>query len=109
MFHDIQVFYVKKNTSSLSLPQVYQELIQNVPFACGRMYYGILVPENGCLCYRLAVEQLSRYENRDLNLELYIIKRGIYLSAIVRNYLQNIKEIENVFQSLRLEPGLDDK
>jgi len=46
MYHDIRVIYVKKNTSSLSLPQAYQELIKNVPFACDRMYYGILVPEN---------------------------------------------------------------
>ena len=108
MYHDIRVIYVKKNTSSLSLPQAYQELIKNVPFACDRMYYGILVPENGSLCYRLAVEQLTSYENRDLNQELHTIKRGIYLSAIVRNYLQDIKEIERVFHRLQLEPGLDD-
>ena len=108
MFHDIRVFYVKKNTTSLSLPQAYEQLIKNVPFAWDRMYYGILVRENGCLCYRLAVEQLTRNENRDLNLELHIIKRGVYLSAIVRNYLQNIMKIEHVFQQLLLEPGLDD-
>ena len=107
MYHDIQVFYVKKNTSSLSLSESYQELIKNVPYARDRMYYGILVRDNGCLCYRLAVEQLTRNENRDLNLQLHTIKRGIYLSSIVRNYLQDIMEIERVFQRLQLEPGLD--
>ena len=108
MYHDIRVFYVKKNTSSLSLPHVYNELIKNVPFARDRMYYGILVPENGCLCYRLGVEQLTRNENRDLNLELHVIKRGVYLSAIVRNYLQDVREIERTFQRLLLETDLDD-
>jgi len=107
MYHDIRVFYVKKNSSSLSLPEAYQELIQNVPFPGDRMYYGIIVRENGCLCYRLALEQLTRNESRDLNLEHHIIKRGTYLSSIVRNYLQDIMEIERVFQRLLLEPGLD--
>ncbi|HEV7424557.1 MAG TPA: transcriptional regulator [Candidatus Paceibacterota bacterium] len=107
MYHDIRVFYVKRNTSSMSLPEAYQELIKNVPFAWDRMYYGILVRENGCLCYRLAVEQLTRNENRDLNLDCHVIKRGVYLSCIVRNYLQDIMEIERVFQRLLLEPGLD--
>jgi hypothetical protein len=107
MYHDISVFYVKKNTSSLSLSEAYQELIKKVPFAKDRMYYGILVRESGCLCYRLAVEQLTRHEDKDLNLERHIIKRGIYLSSIVRNYLQDIMEIERVFQSMLLEPGLD--
>ncbi len=107
MYHDIRVFYVKKNTSSTSLPEVYQELIKNVPFAGDRMYYGILVRENGCLCYRLAVEQLTRNENRELNLERHIIKRGIYLSYIVRNYLQDIMKIEHAFQLLLSEPDLD--
>ena len=107
MYHDIRVFYVKKNTSSVSLPVAYQELIKNVPFARDRMYYGILIRENGCLCYRLAVEQLTRNENRDLNLELHIIKRGIYISSIVRNYLQDIMQIERAFQRLISEPGLD--
>ncbi len=107
MYHDIRVFYVKKNSSSLSLPQAYQELIKSVPFPGDRMYYGIIVRENGCLCYRLALEQLTRNESRDLNLEHHIIKRGTYLSSIVRNYLQDIMEIERVFQRLLLEPGLD--
>ena len=107
MYHDIRVYYVKKNTSSISLPEAYQELIKNIPFARERMYYGILVPRNGCLCYRLAVEQLTINENRDLNLALHIIKRGVYISSIVRNYLQDIMEIERVFQRLLSEPGLD--
>jgi hypothetical protein len=107
MYHDIQVFYVKKNTSSVSLPEAYQELIKNVPFARDRMYYGIIVRENGTLCYRLAVEQLTRNENIDLNMERHIIKRGVYLSSIVRDYLQDITEIERVFRRLLLEPGLD--
>src|SRR5579863_1684059 len=107
MYHDIRVFYVRKNTSSLSVPEAYQELIKNVPFVQDRMYYGIIVRENGSLRYRLAVEQLTRGENRDSNLELHIIKRGVYISSIVRNYLQDMMEIERVFQRLLLEPGLD--
>ena len=107
IYQDIRVFYVKKNSSSLSLPEAYQELIKNVPFPRDRMYYGIIVREKGCLCYRLAVEQLTHSEARDLNLELHIIKRGIYLSSIVRNNLQDIMEIERVFQRMLLEPGLD--
>jgi len=107
LYHDTRVFYVKKNTSSLSLPEAYQELIKNVPFARDRMYYGIVVRENGSLCYRLAVEQLIRNENRDVNLELHTIKRGIYLSSIVRDYLHDLMEIERVFQRLLLERGLD--
>ncbi|HEX3079103.1 MAG TPA: hypothetical protein VHQ04_01510 [Puia sp.] len=71
------------------------------------MHYGIVIRENGRLCYRLAVEQLTRIETRDSNLELHVIKRGIYLSSIVRNYLQDLMEIERVFQRLLLEPGLD--
>lgn len=81
---------------------------KNVPFAGDRMCYGIHVRENGCLRYRLALEQLNRNENRDLKLELHTIKRGVFLSAIVRNYLQDIMKIERVFQHLLLEPGLDD-
>ncbi len=96
MYHDIRVFYVKKNISSSDLPEAYQELIKNVPFARDIMY-------------RLAVEQLTRHENRELNLESHTIKRGIYRSAIVRNYLQDIMEIERVFQRLRLEPGVDNE
>ena len=52
------------------------------------------------------MEQLTRNENRDINLERYIIKRGIYLSSVVRNYLQDIMEIERAFQRLLLEPSL---
>jgi hypothetical protein len=107
MYHDIRVFYVKKNTSSTNLPEAYQELIKKVPFAGDGMHYGIVIRENGRLCYRLAVEQLTRIESRDSNLELHVIKRGIYLSSIVHNYLQDLMEIERVFQRLLLEPGLD--
>jgi hypothetical protein len=107
IYHDIRVLYVKKNTSSLSIPEAYDELIKNVPFAQHRMYYGIIVQENESVCFRLAVEQLTRNENRDLNLELYTIKRGVYVSSIVRNYLRDIMQIEHAFQRLLLEPGLD--
>ena len=107
MYHDIRVFYVKKNSSSISLPEEHQELIKKVPFARDGMHYGIVIRENGCRCYRLAVEQLTRMENRDSDLELHVIKRGTYLSSIVRNYLENLMEIERVFQRLLLEAGLD--
>jgi hypothetical protein len=107
LYHDIRVFYVKDKTHSLSLPEIYQDLIKNVPFARDRMYYGIVTDEQGCYRHRLAVEQLTRNEGRELNLELHIIRRGIYLSSIIRNYQQNVTEIERVFQRLRLEAGQD--
>ncbi len=106
LYHDIKVFYVKTNTVSRSIPEAYQELITHVPYARDRMYYGITVYENGCACYRLGVEQLTQNEGRELNLALHVIKRGVYLSAIVRNYLEDIVKIDRVFQHMMTQPIL---
>jgi hypothetical protein len=105
MYHDIRVFYVRTPAAYLSIPDAYQELIKTIPFAKDRMYYGIISYENGCGRYRLAVEQLTQHEGRELNLELHVIKRGVYLSSIVRNYLQDITEIERTFERLLSQTG----
>jgi hypothetical protein len=104
---DISVFYVKAKKFPEGIQKAFDTLHVKIPGSQDRVFYGISRPEVGEICYKAAVEELYPGEAEVFHLELLQIRKGIYLSEIVKEYMKNISEISQTFQRLLGHPDLD--
>ncbi len=57
--------------------------------------------------YRAAAEKLNNGEAGQLNLETITLKKGRYVSLLVKDFMKDISGIEKAFNQLLIYPGLD--
>ncbi|PWT71312.1 MAG: transcriptional regulator [Bacteroidetes bacterium] len=85
----------------------YDELTKVVPDAKSRKIFGLSRPEKGMITYKAAAEEKNPQEAKDLHLEEIIIKKGKYISSIIKDYMKNITAFGKTFQELLTTPNLD--
>jgi len=104
---DINVFYVTAKKFPEGIQEAFDNLHAKVPGSEGRVFYGLSRPEGGEIRYRAAAEELYPGEAEAFHLESLQIRKGDYLSEIVKEYMNNISEISHTFQRLLNQPNLD--
>jgi len=57
--------------------------------------------------YKAAAKELKSGEAETLGLETFIIKKGVYISELIIDFMSDIPSIGRTFQKLLAQPGLD--
>ncbi|HEX4851544.1 MAG TPA: hypothetical protein VFV08_12090 [Puia sp.] len=85
----------------------YDELTKLVPNAKTRKIFGLSRPGKGTITYKAAAEEINSEEAKNLHLEEITIKKGKYISSIIKDYMKNLTEFGKTFQELLTTPNLD--
>ena len=71
-----------------------------------RRFFGISHPgKTGNIIYKAAAALLPG-ENSD-GLEVFTIKKGIYLSKYIAGFMKDVSQVRTAFQEILQQPGLD--
>lgn len=105
---DIEVFYVQAASFPEGIARAFQQLASLLPSMEGRQLYGISRPENDRgIVYRAAVAAAFPGEGGEYGCASFIIRKGVYISEVLKNYEEDIMEISRSFDRLLAQPGLD--
>jgi hypothetical protein len=104
---DLKIFYVTATSFPEGIPAAYDQLSKLVPLNKDRILYGISRPENGPITYRAGVEELYEGEAEKYGCESLILKKGTYISSILKDYMKAPQLIGCEFRDLLDTPGLD--
>lgn len=106
--HDIHVFCIRAKSFPAGILEAHQKLHSLVPFTMERNYFGISRPEEGGgIVYRAGMTVLTPGELAKHDLEEFIIKKGEYVSKILKNYMEDASVMEKTFKEQLAEPNID--
>ena len=106
--NDIKVMYVQVSSFPAGIEAAYKELEKKLPSVDNRTFYGISYgSENGTIIYKAAATQLPDDNPEQLELDTFVIKKGIYFSELIRDFMKNIPQIGVTFQKMLEHPLLD--
>jgi hypothetical protein len=106
--NDVRILYVTANSFPAGVLAAHQKLHALIPYSAQRRYFGLSRPENaGTIVYRAAAEELKPSEAEELGLQTLILKKGKYISTIIKNYHEDVSAIEKAFSILLKTSHLD--
>ena len=107
--HPYRVFYVKAESFSTDIPEAHRKLQALLPSLEGRSFYGISNRDSsGAIVYRAATKELYPGEADILGCDLFIIRKGIYLSQTLLNFPLQISMIKDIFSGLLSDDRIDE-
>src|SRR6266496_465390 len=84
---DIKVACVKASSFPQGFEEAFQKLHSILPSSQKRTLYGISPGgKNGNIIYRAAAEELHEGEAEELGLERFIIRKGGYISELLKDF-----------------------
>jgi hypothetical protein len=105
---DIKVFCVPASSFPEGVLEAHQKLHSLVPYSEYRQFFGISHGNpDGNITYKAAAQEMAPHEAEKLGLEPFVIKKGIYTSKIIHNYMDNIPAIGETFQEMIQHPRMD--
>lgn len=105
---DIKAGYIKADSFPNGVLKAHQTLHSIVPFSMERQYYGISYNnEKGEIIYMAAAKELADSEMKSLGLNIFTIKKGDYISIILKDYQKDTSMIGKTFQDMLQHPQLD--
>lgn len=87
--------------------KAHQLLHQIYPSAEGRQYFGISRPENGTIIYKAAVSLAPGEKPVTDKFEKFVIRKGLFLSSTIQNFMDNVTSIQKTFEYLLRDPRVD--
>ena len=86
----------------------HQKLHAKLSSAAERDYYGVSWPDStGKICYKAAVTEAYPEEAKELGLDVYLLKKDVYLCRDIKDYMSKLEQIGTVFQEMIAEPNID--
>jgi hypothetical protein len=107
---EICVFYVKAKSFPDGIFDAHNKIRALVAQSPMRRYFGVSRPEeeeDGNIGYKAAAEELEMEEAKKYNCPRLTIKRGKYISLLVKNYTRDPQSIGKAFECLLDYPNLD--
>lgn len=106
--HDIKVLCVKAGSFPDGVQAAHKRLRSLVASPGERIWYGIsYAGKNGAIIYKAATEELSEEEAQSLNVETFVIRRGKYISAFLKDWQKEEALIGKTFKKLLSDPRID--
>jgi hypothetical protein len=105
--HDIKLLSLEAKSFPEGIMAAFDHLRAKIPGSEVRTCYGISRPEKGKISYWAGVEELYPGEAEILQCEIMILKKGLYVGAVIQNFMEDPVEIGCTFQKLLTEPALD--
>jgi hypothetical protein len=87
--------------------KAHQILHQIYPSSEGRHFFGISRPVNGEIEYKAAVSLAPGEQPVTDRFERFVIKKGLFLSSTIHNFMDNIPSIQKTFEHLVKDPRVD--
>src|SRR4051812_26416364 len=97
---DIKIFYVTAKSFPDGIQEAHDRLHAMVPFSKERKYFGISRPENNKIIYRAGTEETYAGEAEKYKCDTLTIKRGSYISAVVKDFRKDKTSIKKTFDEL---------
>lgn len=105
---DIATVCVTATSFPMGVVGAFQQLEKLIRTRDGRTFYGISRPGgNGSIVYRAAVNELYEGEAAKLGCEVFIIRKGIYISETLFNWKKDETVIGRTFGALLQDPRID--
>lgn len=105
---DIKVFYVTAKSFPDGIMEAFQILNSKLSANEKRNFFGISYQnEKGEIIYKAAAEELQEGEAEKSGCETFIIKKGIYISIEIKNFMSEIPSIGKAFKELISYPDID--
>jgi predicted transcriptional regulator YdeE len=107
---DITVFYVTATSFPAGIEEAYKKLHSFLPEGNQRTFYGISYSNRkGEVVYKAAVAESFPGEGEKNGCETFVIKKGEYISEILRDWKKDESSIGKTFQKLLHQPKIDPK
>jgi len=105
---DIKTCYIQAASFPAGVLAAHQQLHALFPPANDRNYFGISYPgKDKKILYKAAAEIKPGDEKLAATLEHFVIKNGEFHCVTIHNFMDNIPAINEAFQILLAEPGID--
>ena len=105
---DIKTFYVTATSFPDGVLKAHQALHALLPTTENRRFFGISFPgKAGNIIYKAAVEENYPGEAEQLNCETFIIRKGVYLSKTIKDFMKDLSNVGKTFQQLLQNTALD--
>ncbi|MFT3680874.1 MAG: hypothetical protein QM791_11415 [Ferruginibacter sp.] len=105
---DIRVFCVTATAFPEGIKKAHETLHAMLPAVKDRNFYGLSWGTgNGRIVYKAAVEESYAGEAEQLGCEVFIIRKGEYMSELLKDWQKNELVVGETFQQLLVQPRLD--
>jgi predicted transcriptional regulator YdeE len=106
--NNIPVICVTATSFPGGVMEAFKKLNNKINGKKGRTEFGISYMDNkGQIIYKAAVNELEKDEAEKLGIESFTIRKGTYLSEIVKDFMENIPAMRETFRNLLKDPRLD--
>ncbi len=105
--NDIKVFGVEVKTFPEGIGDAFDEIVNMISGEFDRSYYGLSrITEKGII-YKAAAEEKLKGEAEKYNYERYIIEKGEYLTATLKDWRSKTNLIKDIFHELMMDTRVD--
>jgi len=107
---DFVVAYVPAISFPEGIKAAFETLESLIPPEKDRTVFGLSWPDkNGKIMYKAAVEEKYIGEGKNYGLGSFVIKKGSYISELIKSYSKDVSQIGETFQHLLKHPDVDPK
>ena len=100
MKEDIKVLCAQASSFPAGIEEAFHKLKKTLPNFEKRSVFGISYGDGkGNIIYKAAAS-LVQNDEASVGLELFIIKKGIYISELIQDFMKNIPQIGITFQRM---------
>lgn len=107
VLENLQIYTIRAKSFPEDIGEVHHRLHKLLPPNLHRNYFGISRPENGKIIYKAGAEVFDN-ENIDLEiLEPFTIQSGTYISILIKDFRNNLSQIDTAFKNLTSQKNID--
>ena len=105
---DIKVLCVTASSFPEGVQKAHQKLHSMLSSSEHRTFYGIsYADKNGAIIYKAAAEELNDGEAERFKLETFIIRKGAYISELLKGWRKEEALVGKTFKKLLSDPRID--
>ena len=104
---DLKIYTLTAKSFPEDIGEVHHRLYKIFPPNPPRKYFGISRPENGIIIYKVGSEV---FYNEEIDLKLvepFIIQKGNYISILIKDFRNNLSQIDTAFKQLTSLKNID--
>jgi predicted transcriptional regulator YdeE len=106
--NDLKVFGKQVKTFPNGIKEAFDELIEKIPGGLERSHYGLsYMTTDGKIVYFAATREEYEGEAEKYNYERYTIEKGEYLAVTIKDWMNNLHCIKDVFHEMMQDKRAD--
>ena len=107
---DIKVLCITASSFPAGVQMAHKKLYSLFPVTERRTFYGISSPDkSGNIIYKAAADELNEGEATQFNLETFTIRKGNYISEVLKDWRKDEMSVGKTFKKLLSDQRIDKK